>query len=255
MATEPTVSYQEQLDNAVAMTKLDLWAWAKEHIWIAVALVLLVLFIKYVIAPALPDLYKKYVDSRKNKQKQKDYVVQDRDRLISNLPAPGVDSRYAKKTLPREVDNLAKEIESTPDNTRFRYCVVCPEKSLAKHYAVLFFGRMNQASTVDRIGWINYQRPRDKTLELCAKHCMIYDLNLKSEIDSVENRFKAQCTCFKRADLHSMLIFWMQEDALEDDAELRQIATLEGLSVVLFAMSPVEGFENLVIQEKGGESE
>lgn len=255
MATDPMVSYQEQLDNAVAMAKLDLWTWAKEHIWIAVVLVLLILLIKYVIVPALPDLYKKYVDSRKNGKKQKDYAVQDGDRLISNLPAPGVDSRYAKKMLPRVVDNLAKKIENTPGSTRFRYCVVCPDKSLVKHYAVLFFERMNQASTVDRIGWINYQRPRDKTLELCAKHCMIYELNLKSEIDSTEKRFKAQCTYFKRADLHSMLIFWLQEDALEDDAELRQIAALEGLSVVLFAMSPVDGFENLVIQEKGGKSE
>lgn len=254
MATETTVSYQEQFDNAVAMAKLDLWVWVKDHIWIAIVFVLFVLLLKYVIVPALPDLCKKYVDSWENGKKQKDYAVQDGDRLISNLPAPSVDSRYAKNLLPREVDNLAKKIENTPDS-RFRYCVVCPDKSLAKHYAVLFFERINQATTVDRIGWINYQRPRDKTLELCAKHCMIYDLNLKSEIDSVEKRFKAQCTCFKRADLHSMLIFWMQEDALDDDAELRQIAALEGLSVVLFAMSSVEGFENLVIQEKGGKSE
>lgn len=255
MAIETTVPYQEQLDNAVAMAKLDIWAWAKEHIWIAVVLVLIVLLIKYVIVPALPDLYKKYVDSQEKGKMQKDYAVQDGDRLISNLPAPGVDSRYAKKMLPRVVDNLAKKIENTPDSTRFRYCVVCPDKSLAKHYAVLFFERMNQSSTVDRIGWINYQRPRDKTLELCAKHCMIYELNLKSEIDSIENRFKAQCTCFKRADRHSMLIFWMQEDALEDDAELRQIAVLEGLSVVLFSTSPVDGFENLEISVKGGKSE
>lgn len=251
MPTEPTTSYQEQLDNMMAMEKLEIWAWIKEHIWIAVVLFLLYLLIKYVIVPALPDLFKEFWKDRK---KQKDNAVQNEDWLISNLPAPRVDSRYAKKALPEEVDDLARTIESTTDGTRYRYCVVCPDKDLAKHYAALFFGRMDQTATVDKLGWVNYQRPRDKMLELCAKHCMVYDLNLSAEIDSVDNRFRAQCTHFKRPDLHSLLVFWMYEDALPDDAELRQIAALEGLSVVLFATSQVDGFENLVISEKGGKS-
>lgn len=254
MATEATVSYKDQLDNAQAMAKLEIWDWAKAHWWIAAVLILLYFVIKHVVIPALPDLLKKAVELRDSRKKQRGYTAQDQDRLISNLPAPAVDSRYAKKALPEKVDALARAIESTSDGTRYRYCVVCPDRDLAKHYAVLFYGRMDQAATVDKLGWINYQRPRDKTLELCAKHCMVYDLNLSADIDSIENRFRAQCTYFKQPDRHSLLVFWMYEDALADDAELRQIAALEGLSVVLFATSPVDGFENLVISEKGGKS-
>lgn len=262
MATEPSATYPGSWEAATDKIKWEIWnrvwVWAKDHIGIAILLgvllgVLLILLIK-VIVPALPDLFQKWVESRQNKKTERDYTVRNQDRLISNLPAPAVDSRYAKKALPEKVDDLAKTIESTSDGTRYRYCVVCPDQDLAKHYAALFFGRMDQAATVDKLGWVNYQRPRDKMLELCAKHCMVYDLNLFAQIDSVDNRFRAQCTHFKRPDLHSLLVFWMYEDALADDAELRQIAALEGLSVVLFATSQVDGFENLVISEKGGKS-
>ena len=80
------------------------------------------------------------------------------------------------------------------------------------------------------------------------------DLSLECDIDSVDNRFRAQCSHFRRSDQHTMLIFRMYEDALDDDAELRQITGLDGLSVVLFAKSPVDGYDNIVISKKGGKS-
>lgn len=259
MATEPSATYPGSWDAAVDQMKWDfvnqVWDWAKDNPWIAVVLGLIVLLVIYMIAPALPDLYKNWVESRQERKKQKRYVAQGSDKMISTLATHGRDSEHEGKPLPDEVEKLAKEIERTSDGTRYRYCVVCPDIRLATYYAGLFFNRMYEAVSVDKIGWVNYQRPRGENLELCAKHCMFLDLSLECDIDSVDNRFRAQCSHFKRSDQHTMLIFRMYEDALDDDAELRQITGLDGLSVVLFAKSPVTGYENLVISEKGGRSE
>ena len=259
MMTEPSATYPGSWDAVEDKLKWDLWTkawdWAKDHLWIAVVLVLLFLLLKFVIVPALPELFKTTVESRRERKKQKGYVAQDSDKMISTLATHGRDSEHDGKPLPDEVEKLAKEIEATSDGTRYRCCVVCPDIRLATYYAGLFFNRMYEAATVDKIGWVNYQRPRGENLELCAKHCMILDLNLECDIDSVDNRFRAQCSHFKRHDRHHMLIFRMYEDALEDDAELRQLTGLDGLSVVLFAKTPVVGFENIVITEKGGKSE
>lgn len=259
MSTEPTATYPGSWDAVVDRMKWDFFVkaldWAKDNLLIAVMFGLVVLLVIYMIAPALPDLFKNWVESRKERKRQKRYVAQDSDKMISTLATHGRDSKYDGKPLPDEVEKLAGEIERTVDGTRYRYCVVCPDIRLATYYAGLFFNRMREADTVDKIGWVNYQRPRGDNLELCAKHCMFLDLSLECDIDSVDNRFRAQCSHFKRSDQHSMLIFRMYEDALDDDAELRQITGLDGLSVVLFAKSPVTGYENLVVSEKGGKSE
>ncbi len=255
MATEPTATYPGSWDALVDDISKKIWDWAMDNLWIAFVLVLIFFLVKYVIAPALPDLYKNWVESRQERKQQKRYVAQDSDKMISTLATHGRDSEHEGKPLPEAVEKLAKEIERTSDGTRYRYCVVCPDIRLATYYAGLFFNRMHEAVTVDKIGWVNYQRPRGENLELCAKHCMFLDLSLECDIDSVDNRFRAQCSHFKRSDQHTMLIFRMYEDALDDDAELRQITGLDGLSVVLFAKSPVTGYENLVISKKGGRSE
>ena len=256
MSTEPTATYPGSWDDVVDQMKWDFWNkvldWAKDNLWIAVALVLVVLLLKYVIVPALPELFKSWVESQKER-KQKSNAAQNSGKMISYLGHHGA-SEHDGKPLPKAVEKLAEKIEGTSDGTRYRYCVVCPDMSLAKYYAKLFFIRMHEAAAVDKIGWVNYQRPRGENLELCAKHCMFLDLSLECDIDSVDNRFRAQCSHFRRSDQHTMLIFRMYEDALDDDAELRQITGLDGLSVVLFAKSPVDGYENIVISKKGGKS-
>jgi hypothetical protein len=163
-------------------------------------------------------------------------------------------SEHDGKPLPKAGEKLAVKNEGTSDGTRYPYCVVCPDMSLATYSAKLFFIRMHEAAAVDKIGWVNYQRPRGENLELCAKHCMINNLNLENHIVLVDKRFEAMCAFFRKQDCHSLLIFRMYEDALDDDAELRQITGLDGLSVVLFAKSPVDGYENIVISKKGGKS-
>ena len=259
MSTEPTATYPAGWDAAVDQLKLDIWNqiwdWAKDNLWIAVVLGLTVLLVIYIIVPALPDLFKNWVESRKERKRKKRYVAQDSDKMISTLATHGRDSKYDGKPLPDEIEKLAKEIECASDGIRYRYCVVCPDIRLATYYAGLFFNRMYEASTVDKIGWVNYQRPRGENLELCAKHCMINNLNLENHIVLVDKRFEAMCAFFRKHDCHSLLIFRMYEDALDDDAELRQITGLDGLSVVLFAKSSVDGYENIVISKKGGKSE
>lgn len=258
MSTEPTATYPAGWDAAVDQLKLDIWNrildWAKDNLWIAIVLGLIAVLVIYMIVPASPDLFKNWVESRKERKRQKRYVAQDSDKMISTLATHGRDSKYDGKPLPDEIEKLAKEIERTSDGTRYRYCVVCPDIRLATYYAGLFFNRMYEAATVDKVGWVNYQRPRGENLELCAKHCMFLDLSLECDIDSVDNRFRAQCSHFRRSDQHTMLIFRMYEDALDDDAELRQITGLDGLSVVLFAKAPVSGYKNIVISKKGGKS-
>lgn len=256
MSTEPTATYPAGWDDAVDQIKLDIWNriwdWAKDNLWIAVVLVLVVLLVKYVIVPALPDLFKSWVESQKER-KQKSNAAQNSGKMISYLGHHGA-SEHDGKPLPKAVEKLAEKIEGTSDGTRYRYCVVCPDMSLATYYAKLFFIRMHEAAAVDKIGWVNYQRPRGENLELCAKHCMINNLNLENHIVLVDKRFEAMCAFFRKQDCHSLLIFRMYEDALDDDAELRQITGLDGLSVVLFAKSPVDGYENIVISKKGGKS-
>lgn len=255
MSTEPTATYPAGWDAAVDQIKLDIWNriwdWAKDNLWIAVVLVLVVLLVKYVIVPALPDLFKSWVESQK--ERKKNNAAQNSGKMISYLGHHGA-SEHDGKPLPKAVEKLAEKIEGTSDGTRYRYCVVCPDMSLATYYAKLFFIRMHEAAAVDKIGWVNYQRPRGENLELCAKHCMINDLNLENKIALVDKRFEAMCAFFRKQDCHSLLIFRMYEDALDDDAELRQITGLDGLSVVLFAKSPVDGYDNIVISKKGGKS-
>lgn len=255
MSTEPTATYPAGWDDAVDQLKLDIWNriwdWAKDNLWIAVVLVLVVLLVKYVIGPALPDLFKSWVESQK--ERKKNNAAQNSGKMISYLSHLGK-SEHDRKVLPKAVEKLAEKIEGTSDGTRYHYCVVCPDMSLATHYAKLFFIRMHEAAAVDKIGWVNYQRPKSVGLELCAKHCMINDLNLENHIVLVDKRFEAMCAFFRKQDCHSLLIFRMYEDALDDDAELRQITGLDGLSVVLFAKAPVSGYKNIVISKKGGKS-
>ena len=256
MSTEPTATSPGSWDAVVDQMKWDFWNkvldWAKDNLWIAVVLVLVVLLVKYVIVPALPDLFKSWVESQKER-KQKNNAAQNSGKMISYLGHHGA-SEHDGKPLPKAVEKLAEKIEGTSDGTRYRYCVVCPDMSLATYYAKLFFIRMHEAAAVDKIGWVNYQRPKSVGLELCAKHCMINNLNLENHIVLVDKRFEAMCAFFRKQDCHSLLIFRMYEDALDDDAELRQITGLDGLSVVLFAKSPVDGYENIVISKKGGKS-
>lgn len=252
MATEPSATYPGSWEEATNFIIGELlrrvWDWLIDHIWIAALLLLLLYLFDKMIVPALSELFKKWMESRQNGQ-------QGKDKIISNLTVPRPDYWYEGKTLPDELERLTNKIESQSRSKRYPYCVVCPDKDLVVDYAGLFFKRMEKAANVDKLGWVTYQRPRGENLELCAKHCMICDLTLENDIDSIDKRFHKQCEYFKESNRHSMLVFHMLEDAKPDDTELRQLAALPGLSMVLFATSPVEGYKSIVISKKGGRSE
>lgn len=253
MPTDPTVSAQTQLDNEKAEALLTVWEWAKDNIIIALIILGLFLILKYVLVPALPDFFKGFVEKSTNKKKRKAYSATTDDKEISTLSVSLIDPQYASVSMPKKVEELALTIENAPVDSRSRYCVVCKDKGLAKHCATLFYNRMLESTAVDKIGWVNYQKPRKDTLELCTEHCLFYDLLLFGDIDSVEKRVRAQLKFFKQPNVHSLLVFWMEKDALDDDNVLRQIAALGGLSVILFATAPVSGYRVIRIPKKGGE--
>ena len=120
MSTEPTATYPAGWDDAVDQIMLDIWNriwdWAKDNLWIAVVLVLVVLLVKYVIVPALPDLFKSWVESQKER-KQKSNAAQNSGKMISYLGHHGA-SEHDGKPLPKAVEKLAEKIEGTSDGTR-----------------------------------------------------------------------------------------------------------------------------------------
>ena len=258
MATEPTQSYQQMLEDEKARGILWLLEWIKANPWLflGVAVTLAVLLL-LVVPPLVRWLRKRgvtKVGELPPPEHLDDTVRRDeiKEGRISTLPGPNVDPEYLEASLPGQLDDLARSIEHASASHRTRCCVVCREEKRVENYARMFYNRMKYANTLDNYGWIYYKKPRDSTLELCIEHCFFESLRIFNEIQVPEKRFIRQVDYFSDPRFHTLLVIRMTKVPGQQDDALMQIAALDGLSVVLFSTKPIPGYETIEIPLKGG---
>lgn len=256
MPTESTLSYQDQLGEEQARNILWLWYQVKQHPMLAliVSLLLVILVMKYVLPMILVVLRRWGITELFGIAitTPPPNVRHQKENRVSLLGPGNVDETYRHIPLPKTLERMATSIEKSSTSYRMRCCVVCQDKNLVHHYAVLFYKRMEQTAAVDKYGWIYYAKPRDKNMELCIQNCCFESLAMHEDIQSPRGRFSAQMRELDNPNVHTLLVIEMIDPVPDTDHELRQIAEQKGLSLVLFASECVSGYDTINISEQGG---
>lgn len=259
MPTDPTVSYQQQFEEEKAKGFLWLWEIVKANpglsIVLGLILIALLLWAGIAIMRYLRKLGVRNFSEIPPSEHLNDAVRRDeiKKKRITILPGPNVEEEYRTIPMPKQLDELACSVEYAPASHRTRCCVVCREDKRVENYARMFYQRIEHADVLDKLGWIYYKKPKDDTLELCIEHCFFDSLRIFNEIPLPKNRFIRQVDYFDQPNVHTMLVIRMSKNPSRQDDALLQIAALAGLSVVLFAVRPVPGYDLIEIPLEGGE--
>ncbi len=252
MRTDGIISFLQALDDLQAALE-DLqtsailvfleWCWMYKGYAVLIALFVgIVGVLLYALVQGVVERIKENIKSRKRKERIA--------RQISTCPTPRLDARQRDLHVPKNVMKLAENMENAQPDERFRYCVVCSDKDLLQCYAVQFYERVEQATVVDHYGWIYYDTPYDKTLQLNIQNCLYEDLKICLNEELPQNRFRAFAELFDDPQQHTLLVIRMCEFA--EDRKLAQIANMRGLSVILFSTIPIDGYDTIEIPVKGG---
>ena len=169
---------------------------------------------------------------------------------ISTCPTPRLTEEQRQIRMPKKVLEQAENMENARSDERFRYCVVCSNKELLQCYAVQFYERVEQAFVIDHYGWVYYETPEDKSLNI--QNCLHDALKICVNEKLPQDRFRAFVDFFDNPNKHSLLVIQMCEHA--QDRKLAQIANLKGLSLILFSECSVDGYDTIEISVKGGRS-
>lgn len=260
MPTESIPSYQEQWNEEQSKGFLWLWEQVKAHPVIAVVIFGVIVFVilKFIIPGIIRYCQKQGIKNPSEvpaSEHLTDSVRKDeiKKKRISILPAPAVDPKYCHMTLHERLVELAESIEQADPSHRTRCCVVCRDEKLVENYARMFYQRIENAAVLDKHGWVYYKKPKDDTLELCIEHCFFESLRMYNEILLPEKRFIRQVDFFDQPNVHTLLVISKTSSTNKQDDALLQIASLAGLSIVLFSAKPVPGYHTIEIPQEGGD--
>ncbi len=262
MLTEPTQTYQDQLNEQKAKYLLQLWELVEAYpvvmvlVFLAVICVIVIIIIPWIIQYCRKHGIKNGSEVTPSEHLNDEIRRNEvRKKRISILPAPDVDPKFCYWTLHKKLIDLAQNIENAEPCHRTRCCVVCRNAELAENYARMFYHRIENAASLDHYGWVYYREPKDMNLKLCIKSCFFESLRIFNEIELLDKRFIRQVDFFDQANRHTLLVLRKMQNTPEPDEQLLQIATLEGLSIVLFSTEPVPGYHIIEILQEGGENE
>lgn len=248
MQTEPTLSYQDQLGEAKARVILWLVDQLEENpIYTFMSLLLVVIIIIPMVTAYLRCIgITKFPWFSISEKKPNNNRIESR---ISTCPAPRLSGRQCKVNMHKKVLNITKTVEDAHPGDRFRYCVVCSDEWRLECYAVQFYEQMKQTSAINHYGWIYYDIPKDKTLQWDIEDCLLANLRICPN-EKPKERFDELMDFFDDAKLHTLLVIRICQRT--KDRKLAQLANLEGLSLVLFSETPVDGYETIEVSVKGG---
>ena len=245
MSTEATTRFQTLLEEIKAMATLGFLRWCLENPGCALIVILVACAVGVVVYAVFQGVIELIKNRIQNVKRQKRL-----ERRISTCGAPALTDAQRKFKIPQKLVDLAKSIEAAPPGDRFRACVVCADKIRLESYALQFYARIEQATTVDHYGWVYYDPPTDSSLELNIQNCLFEDLKICTDKDLPSDRFRAFVEIFDDPTKHILLVIRMCQNA--EDRRLAQIANLQGLSVVLFSTDSVDGYDSIEIPVKGG---
>ena len=124
---------------------------------------------------------------------------------ISTCPTPRLTEEQRQIRMPKKVLELAENMENARSDERFRYCVVCSNKELLQCYAVQFYERVEQAFVIDHYGWVYYETPEDKSLNI--QNCLHDALKICVNEKLPQDRFRAFVDFFDNPNKNFWFLF------------------------------------------------
>ena len=245
MSTEATIGAQTVLEEIKAAATIGFLRWCLENPGCALIVILAACAVGVVVYAGFQGVIELIKNRIQDGKRQKRI-----ERRISTCGAPALTDAQRKVKMHKRLVKLAESVEAALPGDRFRACVVCADEIRLESYALQFYARIEQAATVDHYGWVYYDPPTDSSLELNIQNCLFEDLKICTDKDLPSDRFRAFVKVFDDPKKHTLLVIRMCENT--EDRRLAQIANLQGLSVVLFATAPVDGYDVLEIPVKGG---
>ena len=241
-------------DELKAKGILAILEWAKDHIPLTILIVLLLVAISPFIWKICVWLKEKITNPPPHANYNQK-VSESRNQRITTGTAPRVDSKYSDKYLPEDLEQLVDDFENGKGAERFRYCVVYQDEKMLEHYARLFYKKVTACGSLRHFGWIYYKKPDESNQPPGIKYCLFNQLCIYTEgepYNDPDKRYRAVCEFFQKPDSNVLLVISDKHNIDMDDDELKQMTSMEGLSIVMFSKKEMDGFDILQLGKKGG---
>lgn len=233
---------------------LAILEWAKDHILPAI-LIVCILIVLFIIGWKIWVWIKDKITNRPPHATYNQKVSESRNQRITTGTAPRVDSKYSNKYLPKDLEQLVGDFKKGKGAERFRYCVVYQDEKMLEHYARLFYEKVTACGSLRHLGWIYYKKPDESNQPPGIKYCLFKQLCIYTEgerYNDPDKRYRAVCEFFQKPGSNVLLVISDKHNIDIDDDELKQMTSMEGLSIVMFSKKEMDGFDILQLDKKGG---
>ncbi len=169
-----------------------------------------------------------------------------KDRLITDLPASA--PRDKTRPLPLSLHRVNRNLRS---KKRERIAICCSDYGCALECGRLWYHKLDEDKIGDYIGWIDYTCGCEEVLSIDL--CIMREFSLHKEIQDREIRRSLQLDHLKDPRKHTILFVNIPAQQVVADTSLSRYNNLPGLSVIVIACQPIDGFTTYELPPTGGE--